>query len=263
MDKWIIKSVESQNNAMNNIINKIKENLDKANNIGIDRAFLCEELDLFSIYEKYKPKFKEFEFINYKLIKKEDKTFDINELYKIYLDVKIYEIHKNYVTVNSIIDILFKKHLFDYKSKGLMNCFKELSYSYLNKFIKNFIIKTPKGQNLIRIDRLFTILLLINYTLPNKDNIISLIKETRNKLKFNCFLSKNDFINCNFWFDINGNENHNNLSINKVSKLGSHTNLIYIRRMSKIKSKRNSSNSLEGHLKELNKDSKFISKKMY
>ena len=253
MDKWIIKSVESQNNAMNNIINKIKENIINATSFGIDRAFLCEELDIFNIYEKYTPKFKEIYTKNYKLLKEEDKTFDINELYKIYLDVKTFEIQNNYVTLNSIIDILFKKHLFDYNSKGLMNCFKELPYVYLNKFIKKFTIKTPKGQNIIRIERLFTILLLINCFFPNKEHILSLIKETKDKLKFNSFLSKNDFLKCNFWFDIKGNDNQNNPLNSKYNKLG-HNNFNQFRRMSYLKSKRNSGSSLEEQLNEFNKD---------
>ena len=249
MDKWIIKSVESQNNVMNKIINIIKENLENAASIGIDRTFLSEELDVFDIYVKYKPKFKEINVKRYKEIREEDKTLDINELHKIYLDVKTFEIQKNYVTLNTIIDILFKKHLFNYNSKGLLNCFKQLPYSSLIKFIKKFVIKTPKGQNLIRTDRLFSILLLMNIPFPHKGQIVSLNREARAKLKFNTFLAKIDFLKCNFWFD-KGNENQ----INQLVKLSAN-NLMQFRRASYLKSKRNSNaSSLEEQLKEFNKD---------
>ena len=252
MDKWIIKSVESQNNAMNMIINKIKENLMHATSLGIDRSFLWQELDIFNIYEKYIPKFKEISLKPFISIKEEDKIFDINDLHKIYLDVKKYEIQKNYVTLNSINDVLIKKHLFDYNSKGLMNCFKELPYQQLNKFIKKFVFKTSKGRNLVRIDRLFTILLLINNTFPNKEQIISLNREVKDKLKYNSFLTKNDFLKCNFWFSQKENE-----SINSINKklLKNNANFNQFRRMSYLKSKRESNTlSLEEQIKELTKD---------
>ena len=253
MDKWIIKSVESQNNAMNIIINKIKENLSVASSLGIDRTFLWQELDIFNVYEKYMPKFKEITLKNFASIKDEDKTFDINDLYKIYLDVKIYEIQENYVTLNSINDILIKKHIFDYNSKGLMNYFKEMPYQYLNKFIKKFLIKTSKGQNLVRIDRLFTILVLINSSFPNKEQISSLNREVKDKLKFNNFLSKNDFLKCNFWFS--QKENDQSFINKKNYKLSSNSNLNQFRRMSYLKSKRESStSSLEEQMKEFNKE---------
>ena len=253
MDKWIIKSVESQNNAMNIIINKIKENLSVASSLGIDRTFLWQELDIFNVYEKYMPKFKEITLKNFTSIKDEDKTFDINDLYKIYLDVKIYEIQENYVTLNSINDILIKKHIYDYNSKGLMNYFKEMPYQYLNKFIKKFLIKTSKGQNLVRIDRLFTILVLINSSFPNKEQISSLNREVKDKLKFNNFLSKNDFLKCNFWFS--QKENDQSFINKKNYKLSSNSNLNQFRRMSYLKSKRESStSSLEEQMKEFNKE---------
>jgi hypothetical protein len=119
----------------------------------------------------------------------------------------------------------------------------------LIKFIKKFVIKTPKGQNLIRTDRLFSILLLMNIPFPNKEQIGSLNREVRNKLKFNTFLAKNDFLKCNFWFD-KGDENQ----INKLIKLSAN-NLMQFRRTSYLKSKRNSNaSSLEDQLNEFNKD---------
>ena len=254
MDKWIIKSVESQNNVMNKIINIIRENLENATSLGINRLFLSEELDVFDIYEKYMPKFKEIKLNKYKDIKDEDKIIDINELYKIYLDVKTFEIQKNYVTLNSLIDILIKKHIFNYNSKGLMNCFKNLPYSLLIKIIKKFTLKTQKGQILIRTDRLFTILLLMNISFPNKEQIVSLNKGAKEKLKFNTFLTKDDFLKCNFWFDIK-QINENQINPNNKILILSMNNLNQFRRMSYLKSKRNSStSSLEEQINELNKN---------
>ena len=137
----------------------------------------------------------------YKLINDEDKKIDLNELYKIYLDLKSYEIQDNYVTLDSLIDILFKKYIFIHNSKGLMNCFKELPYKYFHKFILKFIIKTNKDQKLIRIDRLFSILSLMNQNIPDTDEITKMIKRAKNFIKCNNYISKDDFLKIKFWFD--------------------------------------------------------------
>ena len=201
MDKWIVKSVEAQNNAMNFIINKIKENILMPSFQEINDIILNKELDVFNIYEKVYHKFDEYNLKNYQLIKEIDKEFDLSELYNIYLELKSYEIQDNYVTLDSFIDILFKKYIFTYNSKGLMNCFKELPYKYFNKFILKFIIKTDKDQKLIRIDRLFTILCLMNENVPDNDEITKMIKKAKNLIKYNCYLSKDDFLKLKFWFD--------------------------------------------------------------
>ena len=202
MDKWIIQSVDAQNNTMNYIINKIKETVLKPSFKEINNIISKEELDIFNIYEKIPTKFNEFNISNYKSIKEEDKEFDLKELYKVYLDLKLYEIQDNYVTLDSLIDILFKKHIFDSNTKGLMKCFKELPYHYFHKLIQRFKIKTSKEQILIRIDRLFTILCLFNETIPTQEQIENMIKQSKLLLKYNHYLSKDDFLKLKFWFDV-------------------------------------------------------------
>ena len=204
MDKWIIQSVDAQNNTMNEIINQIKENVLKNSFKEINNLILNENLDIFNNYEKVFFKFDEISIPNYKSLKEEDKKFDLNELYKIYLDLKLYEIQDNYITLDSLIDILFKKHIFDYNTKGLMKCFKELPYSYFRKFINKFKIKTSKEQNLIRIDRLFTILCLLNEKILDQIQLSKMIKQVKNRVKYNNYLSKDDFLNLKFWFDKKG-----------------------------------------------------------
>ena len=110
------------------------------------------------------------------------------------------------MTLDSLIDILFKKHIFVFNSKGLMKCFKDLPYKYIHKFILKFVIKTNKEQNLIRIDRLFTILALMNENIPDTEEITKMIKRTKNLVKYNNYLSKDDFLKIKFWFDFYENE---------------------------------------------------------
>ena len=201
MDKWIIKSVDAQNNTMNSIINKIRENILRPSFKEINNVVLNEELDIFNIYEKIENKFNEFEMKNYKLIKQEDKEFDLNELYKIYLDLKLHQIQENYVTFDSLIDIFFKKHIFDYNSKGIMKCFKELPYRYFYRFILKFKIKTNKEQILVRLDKLFTVLSLMNEIIPSKEELEKMRNQAKKSVKYTSYLSKDDFLKFRFWFD--------------------------------------------------------------
>ena len=253
MDKWIIQSVDAQNNKMNSIINKIKESVLRPSFKDIKNIIMKEELDIFHIYETIIPKFDEFNIKNYRLIKEEDKEFDIEELYKIYLDLKLYEIQENYVTVDSLIDILFKKHIFDLNSKGLMNCFKELPYHYFHKFILKFRIKTNKDQNLIRIDRLFTILCLLNETIPNQDQISNMIKHTKNLLKYNNYLSKDDFVNLKFWFDGKESKEKKEENIEKT-EAKMKTNTDWKRRKSRFKTKQEPLDLMKKRLKNIKVD---------
>ena len=59
MDKWIIQSVDAQNNTMNEIINQIKENVLKNSFKEINNLILNKNLDVFNNYEKVFFKFDE------------------------------------------------------------------------------------------------------------------------------------------------------------------------------------------------------------
>ena len=82
-----------------------------------------------------------------------------------------------------------------------MNCFKELPYYFYHKLLLKFKIKTNQDQNLIRIDKFFTILCLLNENFPSKEDISNMIKQIKNKVKYNNYLSKEDFLKIKFWFD--------------------------------------------------------------
>jgi hypothetical protein len=155
---------------------------------------------------------------------KKEKQVNINELNKIYLDLKNYEIQDNYVTINSVIDIVFKKHLFEFQSNAFIKYLKELPYHYLNNLIKKFIYKTSGGQSLVRIDRLFTILAIINFSPPKASQKKEILESVSDKLKFHCFLSKEDFSNTVLWFE--AEEKNDNVILNFNSSPNVNNNFI-------------------------------------
>ena len=247
LDNCIVKSVDAQNNAMNSLMKILRDEISKT----YSKISYNIELDSFNIYLKHSEKFKEFNLdlyqswvtkknieIENQKIKNEkkrkiekntsskntitfNKNVDIPELNKIYLDLKNYEIQDNYVTLISVIDIVFKKHLFTFKSNAFVDYLKDLPYYYLNSLISKFIYKTEKGRELIRIDQLFTILAVLNLPPPKNDEIKKMVESVKDKLKFHCFLSKDDFMKCNLWFEKNENINENNINENNLNKKAS------------------------------------------
>ena len=220
LDNSIIKSVDAQNRAMNEVMEKIKKDIFEGRN----KLTYNIELDVFDIYQVLNINFKEFILHLYNNFDSKDKKIDISELNKIYLDLKNYEIQDNYATLNSVIDVVFKKHLFEFKSNAFLNYLKELPYHYLNNFIKKFIYKTPADQSLVRIDRLFTILSILNFSPPKPSQKKEMIDNATNKLKLHCFLSKEDFMNTILWYEKDDIKKDNK---NNINNSGNFNNNIY------------------------------------
>ena len=207
LDNHIIESVNKQNNAMNELILKIKKNIKEGfNKLNVKDV----ELDLFDVYERSNVNFTKFNLNYLYSLPEQDKKINYNDLYMIYLDVKTFEIQNNYASVNTIIDIVFKKHLFEYKSQGFMKYMQQIPFFYLNNYINKYIIKKDKGYSLIKINELFTSLALLNIVPPKNDQQIIIMKSINDKLKYKTYLSKNDFMNCKMWFDKNEENNNNN-----------------------------------------------------
>ena len=200
LDKYIIDSVNSQNNAVNELILKIKKNIKEG---ATKLNYKDVELDAFNIYEINSLNFNQFNIDSLNIIPEEEKRIDYKELHEVYLDIKKFEIQDNYVSLNNFIDIAFKKYLFEKKSKAFMEYFQKIPFFYLYNFINKFAIKKYKGYSLIKLNEIFTILGLLNKTPPKKEQQNDIMRNINNKLKYKIFLSKDDFINNSLWFEKN------------------------------------------------------------
>ena len=215
LDQYIIESVNSQNNAMNELMLKIKKNI----NEGIFKLNIKDvELDIFDIYEKKKFALEQFS-INYlHLVSEEDKKINYKELYNIYLDIKSYEIQDNYVALNTFLDIVFKKYLFEQKSPAFMKYMQKMPFVYIFEFINKYVIKKNKESSLIKLNEIFTILGLLNKIIPKKDQIINIMKNINDKLKYNIFLSKKDFMENKLWFEKENKKQNSNIKSKELRK---------------------------------------------
>ena len=206
LDNHIIKSVKSQNSAMNELILKIKKNI----NEGLTNLDIKDiELDLFDVYEKSNATFSQFN-INYlHSIPDSEKKINYNDLYMIFLDTKNFEIQNNYININTVIDIIFKKHLFEYKSKGFMKYMQKIPFYHLNNYINKYITKKGNGYSVIKINELFTSLALLNIVPPKNEEQLIMIKNVKEKLQYKIYLSKDNFMNCKMWFEKENNKSSN------------------------------------------------------
>ena len=198
LDKYIIDSVNSQNIAMNELVLKIKKHV----NDGFFKLnFKDVELDVFDIYEKSNLSFEQFNLDFMHSLPEEDKKINYKELYNIYLDTKKYEIQDNYISLNSFIDIVIKKYLFEQKSFLFMEYMKKMPFYYINNFINKFAIKKTKRFSIIKLNEIFTLLGLLNKIPPTKDQQNNIMKNISEKLKNKIYLSKIDFMHNRLWFE--------------------------------------------------------------
>ena len=221
LDQQIVESVNMQNNAMNELILKIKNNIKE----GVYKLNVKDvELDYFNIYEKCYPNFTEFK-LNYLYnLPEQDKKINYNDLYRIFLEVKTYEIQNNYVSLDSVIDIVFKKHLFEYKSQAFMKYMIKIPSNYINIFLNRFIISKSKGYFVIKLNEFFTSLALLNMIPPNNEQQTNMMKSINDKLKYKNYLSKEDFMNCKMWFEKDDENDSNN---SKKEKNKENNNVIH------------------------------------
>ena len=222
LDNHIIDSVNNQNTAMNELILKIRKNIKE----GVFKLNIKDvELDLFDIYEKTNANFPKFN-INYLyMIPDSEKTIKYSDLYMIFLDTKNYEIQKNYINMNIAIDIIFKKHLFEYKSGGFMKYMQKIPFYYLNTYIIRYATKKEGGYTVIKLNELFTSLALLNKVPPKNEQQLLMLKSIKEKLQHKRYLSKNDFMNCKMWYEKEESNNQVNVNYGILNSRSSAINL--------------------------------------
>jgi hypothetical protein len=141
MDEWIINSVKAENEAMNSLVDIFKGNIERESririNLELDRFDVFKMIDANSFFEvlpspqplKEIAEFAKFNLKNFKTI------FD---------ELKSYEIQKNFIKVNTFIEIYFKKYS---RSKGLPETIKSLSFHNYSKLLKYFIYENKDEQS--------------------------------------------------------------------------------------------------------------------
>ena len=230
LDKFIIDSVNSQNNALNELMMKIKKIVNEGN---FKLKIKNVELDIFDIYEKSNINFEQINIDFLHLIPEEDKKIDYKELYNVYLEIKNYEIQDNYVYLNIFFDIVFKKYLFDKKSPAFMKYFQKIPCYFIFNFINKFIFKKTKKYSIIKLKEIFTILGLLNKKPPKIEQVNNMLQDINKKLKYCTFLTKNDFMENKLWFE---KEDKNNKikelkNINKSSRSSSISEFNFINKL--------------------------------
>jgi adenylate kinase family enzyme len=135
LDEWIIQTIKMENDSMNSLIEKLRDDVDKELKVKGINDF---ELDSFNFYEKI-----EINLLGAVLVNTDEDYFNLNTFLKLFDELKQYEVQKNYIKSRSFVDIYIKKHLLE-NNEGISRAMRKVSYHNLHAFIKGleFIYKS-------------------------------------------------------------------------------------------------------------------------
>ena len=173
------------------------------------------------------------------IIKEEEFYYDINKFYGIYKKIKKFEIDKNIVSYDNFYEAFIKKYIIYNKGINKINSLENnielnnIEESNKNKNIKlnsiSFILKKINSKQIkrmmsfyqihidkneedkedneyddyIKLDEIFTILSLIGCDILTKEKEEKIMNDLKDKLIHGKYLSKNEFMNYQFWFEKN------------------------------------------------------------
>ncbi|MCQ2817297.1 MAG: hypothetical protein MJ252_08540, partial [archaeon] len=218
IDEWIIDSVSYQNKAMNNLIQHLTSIVDSGSNMQWDF-----ELDSFS--NKFKMNTFRFDTDTFfSELNTTDEYDDYNSreidysgyvdfLKRNYNDLKYFIIQKNFIPLENIKQIFIKRHLcpLPYEQIYLSPLFKLTNKEILTFFDKLSFV--GKGRNdLIDLKYFMCLFLVIGFDILTDEKVI--YSQIEDKLKNHCYLSQDDFLSINFWFE----EDENNFNESYIAK---------------------------------------------
>lgn len=212
LDEWIIDSVRLQNNVMNKLISHFRDIVDNG------KMMLWDfELDRFNIYKEIPVRFENDDF--FEMSNRNSDEYDeylnrdinygqyIDLLYKMYYDIKLYTLQNEFISRSALEEIFIKKNLITTNQAIIIKSpFYKLSSHHYNKLFNKLLIKNKdeNGQkvrdDLINLNHLFAIFAILQFDVLENESII--LNEIKNVIKNHFFLSKDDFYNIHFWFNI-------------------------------------------------------------
>ena len=204
LDTWIIDSVHYQNQMMNKLLERLSKIVDNTN-LKIIWDF---ELDKYTLM-----KTKKFEFPEpYNSFLEDDNEIDNREikygkyipiLISLYNDINNFTLQNEFIDKNVLIEILFKKDIAAIELKNTP--IYKVNFHMYQKMIDLMIIKNKNyiRKDLLNINHIFTILLLLPFSIINEKNIVDLKNKAKDKLISKCYLKENDFKELELWFERN------------------------------------------------------------
>jgi adenylate kinase family enzyme len=220
MDKWIIKSIEYQNDAMNRTIKSLKDSVMKGKyNDYIKYIELDDFSEQYQIIEyndilQGKTKKKDGEEEEKKEDKISENAFSVYYLNLVFTKIKNAELQRGIITKENFIEIFFKQFLLDpIKKKNFSITFQKFDFHNIMHFLTyfNFTSKdirlddenNDEGEpfDLILSNEILTIILLSHFQVPSEEIAQNIKNDNIDKIEKGLFMKKNDFINLKFWFE--------------------------------------------------------------
>ena len=223
MDKWIIQSIEYQNDAMNRTVKSLKDSVMKGKyNDYIKHIELDDFSEQYQIIEyndilqgKIKKKDEDEEKIEDKI---SENAFSVYFLNLVFNKVKNAELQRGIILKDTFIEIFFKQNLLDpIKKKNFSLTFQKFDFHNIMNFLTyfNFTSKdirlddenNDEGEpfDLLLSNEILTIILLSHFQVPSEEIAQSIKNDNIDKIEKGIFMKKNDFINLKFWFEDDSN----------------------------------------------------------
>ena len=203
LEDWIILAIKAENEALNELTNMLKENIESESKIKYELA-----LDTFDVivnmdvqnYIELPPKplpakevidHNKFNIVQLKILMEELQTYLVENTSSIRSSTFISIFLKKYISSKNDNDVYY----------GIPNMLKNLSFYNYFKFIKKL---DPENTDLISLKQIGTFFALLSDVIPTKEEI-NQIKEQGKKLSGDDYplVTMSQFTQIEFWFDEN------------------------------------------------------------
>jgi hypothetical protein len=207
LEDWIILAIKAENEALNQLTEMLKENIENESKIKYELA-----LDTFDVivnmdiqnYIELPPKL-----LPAKEVINHDK-FNITQLQILMDELKTYliedENNSNFIRSSTFINIFIKKFIASRNDNdvyyGIPNMLKNLNFYNYFKFIKKL---DPNNSDLVSLKQIGTYFALLNSNVPSEDDIKNIVDQCEKIINYyeNPEIEKEQFVNIKFWFDEN------------------------------------------------------------
>ena len=207
LEDWIILAIKAENEALNQLTEMLKENIENESKIKYELA-----LDTFDVivnmdiqnYIELPPKL-----LPAKEVINHDK-FNITQLQILMEELKTYliedENNSNFIRSSTFINIFIKKFIASRNDNdvyyGIPNMLKNLNFYNYFKFIKKL---DPNNSDLVSLKQIGTYFALLNSNVPSEDDIKNIVDQCEKIINYyeNPEIEKEQFVNIKFWFDEN------------------------------------------------------------
>ena len=204
LEDWIILAIKAENEALNQLTNMLKENIEKEAKIkyelALDTFDVIINMDVQNYIELPPQPLPAKEVIDHN-------KFNITQLRILMEELQTYLVEDTFsIRSSTFISIFIKKYIASKNDNdvyyGIPNLLRNLSFYNYFKFIKKL---DAENSDLVSLHHIGTYFALINCVLPTEENIKDIVSQCEKMINYyeSPEVNKEQFVSIKFWFDEN------------------------------------------------------------